>query len=164
MTEASRPPSTGDIGAVDPARGVRAQEQHHRRDVAGGPGAADARNVAVDAGVAQHFAELREDRRLDRAGAHRIDADAAVLEQLLVRGAERPQQQQLLGDGIAFLVPDVMVGNDLWRHPGKPSTPTIEAARLRLARQPKPAIEATLTIAPPSRIFGAIASESARSP
>ena len=36
-----------------------------------------------------------------------------LLNSVLVRGPERPQQQQFLGDGIAFLVLDVVVGDHL---------------------------------------------------
>src|ERR1700678_4371390 len=78
------------VGAVDPARAVRAQEQDHGRDVRGGAGAADAGDVVVDAGVAEHGAELVQDRGRDRAGTDGIDANAALLEQRLMGGALGP--------------------------------------------------------------------------
>src|SRR6185312_11119607 len=86
----------GKVGAINPASAVGAKEGDDRRDVAGGTGAADAGNVAIDAGIAQDFAELPEDRGFDRAGADGVDADAARLEQRLMGGTEGPEQQQLL--------------------------------------------------------------------
>ena len=48
-----QPAVDGHVGAVDPARAVRAQEQDDGGDVRGSAGAADAGDVVVDAGVAE---------------------------------------------------------------------------------------------------------------
>src|SRR5665213_2166542 len=94
------------VGAVDPSGPVGAKEGNRRRDIGRSSGAADPRNVAVDPLVAEHGAELEQDRGFDRSGADRIDANAAALEKLLMRRAKRPQQQRFFRDGIAFAVLD----------------------------------------------------------
>ena len=80
----------GQIGPVDPARAVGAKEQNRRRDVGRRSRPPDARDVVIDARVAEYRPEFPQDRRRHRPRTDRVDPDAARLEQRLMGGALRP--------------------------------------------------------------------------
>src|SRR5271168_2667028 len=96
------------IGAVDPARAVGAQEQDRGRNVRRRAGAANPGDVIVDPRIAEDLAKFLEDRRRHRPRAHGVDAQSAVLEQRLMGGPHCPQQQELLRQRIGLPVRNLM--------------------------------------------------------
>ena len=112
MIEASRPPSTGRLAPFI----QRAPSEHRNRTAGAISGAEPARPTRAMSSSTRGSPKIcRNSFRIgvvDRAGAHSVDAQSAVLEQRLMRGPHRPQQQELLRQRIGFAVRNLMGGEE----------------------------------------------------